>query len=79
VIMHATHNGVIQAFFDAITIKSSVTSWFTGEFGIALVPFAALVALYCWRHSDEIKSYVSAGSVTNEPAYHHGSPASMRA
>ena len=59
VIMHATHNGVIQAFFDAITKAKSLTSWFTGEFGIALVPFAALVAWYCWRHSDGIRSYVS--------------------
>ena len=59
VIMHATHNGVIQAFFDAITKPKPLTPWFIGEFGIALVPFAVLVAWYCWRHSDEIKSYVS--------------------
>ncbi len=60
VIMHATHNGVIQAFFDAITVRTPRTEWFTGEFGIALVPFAALAAWYFWRRSDEIKSYLSA-------------------
>lgn len=56
VIMHATHNGVIQAFFDAITVRTSLSSWFTGEFGIMLVPFATLAAWYCWRHSDESQS-----------------------
>ena len=46
-IMHATHNGVIQAFFDRITKDSGHTHYFSGEFGVALVlPFAAL-AFYC--------------------------------
>jgi hypothetical protein len=55
--MHATHNGVIQAFFDAITAPTSLTPWFIGEFGIALVPFSALAAWYFWKRNDEIKSY----------------------
>jgi hypothetical protein len=54
VIMHATHNGVIQAFFDAITAPTSATPWFIGEFGIALVPFAGLAAWYFWKRSDDI-------------------------
>jgi membrane protease YdiL (CAAX protease family) len=49
-IMHATHNGIIQAFFNRITADTGPTAWFIGEFGVALVPFTAAVAWYCWRH-----------------------------
>ena len=48
--MHATHNGIIQAFFNRITADTGPTAWFIGEFGVALVPFTAAVAWYCWRH-----------------------------
>jgi hypothetical protein len=54
-IMHATHNGIIQAFFDRITADTGHTRYFTGEFGIALVPFTLALAWYCWRHSGDIE------------------------
>jgi len=50
VVLHATHNAVIQRFFDAITAERGATAYFTGEFGIALVIPLALVARYCLRH-----------------------------
>jgi hypothetical protein len=34
-IMHATHNGIIQAFFNRITADTGPTAWFIGEFGVA--------------------------------------------
>ena len=46
-IMHATHNGVIQAFFDRITKDSGHTHYFSGEFGVALVLFYVALASYC--------------------------------
>jgi membrane protease YdiL (CAAX protease family) len=46
-IMHATHNGVIQAFFDRITKDTGHTHFFTGEFGVALVLFYVALASYC--------------------------------
>jgi CAAX protease family protein len=49
-IMHATHNGIIQAFFNRITADTGHTAWFIGEFGVALVPFTVAVAWYCWHH-----------------------------
>jgi membrane protease YdiL (CAAX protease family) len=52
VIMHATHNGVIQAFFDRITIDTGHTHYFTGEFGIALVPFTVALAYYMWHRAE---------------------------
>jgi hypothetical protein len=46
-IMHATHNGAIQTFFDRITKDTGRTHYFTGEFGFMLVPFFAAMAWYC--------------------------------
>jgi membrane protease YdiL (CAAX protease family) len=46
-IMHATHNGVIQAFFDRITKETGHTHFFTGEFGVALAVFDVVLASYC--------------------------------
>jgi len=46
-IMHATHNGVIQAFFDRITKDNGHTHYFSGEFGVALVLFFVALAFYC--------------------------------
>lgn len=48
-IMHATHNGVIQTFFDRLTIQSDTTQYLTGEFGIALVPVTLIIAFYFWK------------------------------
>ena len=50
-IMHATHNGVIQAFFDRITADTGSTRYFIGEFGAALLPFTLLLACYYWSRS----------------------------
>lgn len=51
-IMHATHNGVIQAFFDRITKDNGPTHYFSGEFGVALVLFYAALAFYCLTHPE---------------------------
>lgn len=53
-IMHATHNGVIQTFFDRITADTGYTKYFTGEFGIAMVPFTLAAAWYYWKRSSEV-------------------------
>jgi uncharacterized protein len=54
-IMHATHNGIVQAFFDPITADTGRTRYFTGEFGIAMVPFSLALAWYCWRHAGDVE------------------------
>ncbi|MDX5338312.1 MAG: hypothetical protein LPK25_04750, partial [Cyclobacteriaceae bacterium] len=41
-IFHATHNGVIQAFFERLTIPVELTPYFGGEFGL-LIPLFSLV------------------------------------
>ena len=53
-ITHATHNGVIQAFFNRITKDTGHTHYFSGEFGIALVPFFVALAAYCLTHCERL-------------------------
>lgn len=36
-IFHASHNVVVQMFFDRITLDKAYTSYFKGEFGLAMV------------------------------------------
>ncbi|MHB1050695.1 MAG: CPBP family intramembrane glutamic endopeptidase [Bacteroidota bacterium] len=49
-ILHATHNGVIQAFFNRITVDTGSTNYFIGEFGIAMVPGVIALGWYCLKH-----------------------------
>lgn len=52
VVFHATHNGVIQMFFDRITLPNSHTVFFSGEFGLALALFTLGTAVFLlWRQS----------------------------
>jgi uncharacterized protein len=53
-IMHATHNGVIQAFFDRITQDRGHTHYFSGEFGVALPLFFAALAFYCITNRESL-------------------------
>ena len=50
VIFHATHNGVIQMFFNRITADTGKTTWFTGEFGFALVPVLVLTSILVYKN-----------------------------
>jgi CAAX protease family protein len=59
VIMHASHNAVIQLFFNAITADTGRTAYFIGEFGIALViPQAALAWYFLKKPAAEAKTNV---------------------
>lgn len=64
-IMHATHNGVIQVFLDRITSDTGITSYFTGEFGVALIFFTLAMALYFWRRpiTGEVRALAIGGNV----------------
>lgn len=52
-IFHASHNAFVQVFFDRITRNTGHTHYFTGEFGIAMVPFCVVLAIYCWNRVPE--------------------------
>jgi len=51
VVFHSAHNAFVQEFFDNITLNTGKTHYFTGEFGVAMLPFAALLAFYCWKRT----------------------------
>jgi membrane protease YdiL (CAAX protease family) len=66
-IAHATHNGVIQAFFDALTADTGHTPYFIGEFGVAMLPFMSLIAWYCLTRVPETR-HATDSTVVSFPA-----------
>ncbi len=47
--LHASHNFWIQGFFDPLTTDRGNTSYFTGEFGVALAVVSVVVGYWFWR------------------------------
>ncbi|MFA5852004.1 MAG: type II CAAX endopeptidase family protein [Spirochaetales bacterium] len=52
VILHASHNLIIQNVFDALTTDKGATAYFTGEFGVGLALAYGAMAFWCWKHRD---------------------------
>lgn len=50
VLLHATHNAIIQTYLDVLTVNRGHTKYITGEMGCALVPFILCCAWIAWRH-----------------------------
>ena len=57
VIFHAVHNGVIQRFFDRLTIDTGLTKIFIGEFGIVLALVTTGFAIYYYKRFEKIVLY----------------------
>lgn len=53
-IFHATHNGVVQAFYGRITKESGFSAYFTGEFGLMLPLITLILAIYFYKKADKI-------------------------
>ena len=49
VILHASHNLIIQNVFDAVTTDRGATAYFTGEFGVVLFLAYGAMAVWCWK------------------------------
>jgi uncharacterized protein len=45
-IFHATHNGVIQAFYERLTVFNDATPYFAGEFGLAIPIFSVVFSIW---------------------------------
>jgi membrane protease YdiL (CAAX protease family) len=54
VILHASHNTFMQTFFQPLTIDTRWTRYVAGEFGVALLVVAALMAAYFWTRRGEL-------------------------
>jgi membrane protease YdiL (CAAX protease family) len=54
VMLHASHNLFIQAFFTPITIASANTKWFIDEFGCVVPAITVLLAIYFWTRRKEV-------------------------
>lgn len=49
VLLHASHNLIIQQFFMPLTIDRKATAWLAGEFGIILAALSLIMAFVCIR------------------------------
>lgn len=54
VLLHASHNLFIQAFFDPLTADTGRTKYVIGEFGAALPVTVIVLAVYFWTRRGEV-------------------------
>lgn len=59
VLLHASHNLFIQAFFDPITADTGKTRYVIGEFGAALAIASILLGTYFWTRRCEVDARAS--------------------
>jgi membrane protease YdiL (CAAX protease family) len=64
VLLHASHNLFIQAFFDPVTADTGRTKYITGEFGAALALTTIAVAVYFWTRRAELSGATKQAPVT---------------
>jgi len=64
VLLHASHNAIIQGYFDAVTVNQGRTKYFTGEFGCAMLPLTVFFAYWAWRQWDQSKTNNSAATAS---------------
>jgi membrane protease YdiL (CAAX protease family) len=54
VVLHATHNTLIQQFFSPLTVDTGKTNYAAGEFGAVLFAVIVVVATYFWTRRREV-------------------------
>jgi membrane protease YdiL (CAAX protease family) len=54
VILHASHNQVIQRIFDPLTLDLGFTDYLTTEFGAGLAVLYLVGGFWCWIHRNEL-------------------------
>ena len=55
VLLHASHNAIIQGYLDPLTVNRGRTNYLIGEFGCAVLPFTIFCAWMAWRHRAEVE------------------------
>lgn len=54
-LLHASHNAIIQGYLDPLTVDRGQTRYFTGEFGCAMLPLVILCAWMAWKGSGKVE------------------------
>jgi membrane protease YdiL (CAAX protease family) len=52
VLFHAVHNAVIQQYLTPVTARTALADYFIDETGVAMLPFALLLAAFFWRRTE---------------------------
>jgi len=55
VLLHASHNAIIQGYLDPLTINRGRTNYFVGEFGCAMLPLVIFCGWMAWRRRDQVE------------------------
>jgi len=63
-LLHASHNLFVQAFFDRLTTDTGPTEWITGEFGAGLALAAAVTGYLFWRRRGVLDGAAGPGAGT---------------
>ncbi|WP_316825458.1 type II CAAX endopeptidase family protein [Pedobacter miscanthi] len=66
VLLHASHNLFIQAFFTPITVNKKSTAWYSDEFGAVVPALTVMVAVYFWTRRKELLQTSTAANITNQ-------------
>ena len=54
-LLHASHNAIIQGYLDPLTVDRGQARYFTGEFGCAMLPLVILCAWMAWKGSGKVE------------------------
>jgi membrane protease YdiL (CAAX protease family) len=55
VLLHASHNAIIQIYLDGLTVSRGPTNYLIGEFGCAMSPLTIFFAWIVWRRRAEVE------------------------
>lgn len=67
-ILHASHNLLIQGFFDRVTVDTGPTRWLTSEFGAALALAVVATAWLFWRERAAVATPDLTTASYNQPS-----------
>jgi len=56
VLLHASHNAIIQGYLDPLTVDLGRTRYLIGEFGCAMLPLTVLCAWIVWRRRGQVEA-----------------------
>jgi len=68
VLLHASHNAIIQIYLDGLTVNRDRTNYLIGEFGCAMLPLTILFAWIVWRRRAEVEGDSASEAIAFMPS-----------